>query len=407
MSRILLIWELGGNLGHLGGFIPLAQELRRLGHEPILVLRDLSRFASLAQNAGLPLLQAPVWQGVGRSVPPMNYAEILLGYGFMDANGLSCMVNAWRNLFSLTSPHLLIFDHAPTALLASTGMTIPRALFGTGFCSPPRTFPFPPMRKWLQHSLQQLAESEAQVLAAANIALGRHGVAPLDRLTDLFEVEEDFLGTFRELDHYSQRDRNAHYWGTLYAHGGGSEPVWPPGTGKQVFAYLDKNYGDLETVLQILAASSARVLVYAPGIPQQLAIRHQSANMVFLADAVDFGKLGGQCDVGVCHAGHGTVSALLLEGIPLLLLPGQLEQFLLAMNVQNMGAGLVVNPEEPNNNYAALLERLLTEPCFGQSARNFAAKYAQESQQERVNKIARRCEEIIVRSVSQANARKQ
>ena len=398
MSRILLAWELGGNLGHVGGFIPLAQELRRRGHEPILVLRDLSRVASLAQNAGLPLLQAPVWQGAGKAEQPLNYAEILLGFGFMDADGLSSMVNAWRNLIVLASPQLLIFDHAPTALLASRGLPVSRALFGTGFYSPPRTSPFPPMRRWRQHSLQQLMESEAQVLAAANVALARIGVTPLSRLTDLFEIDEDFLCTFRELDHYPQRDGNARYWGTRYAYGSGRDPMWPPGAGKRVFAYLDKDYGDLAQVLQALAASSARVLVYSPGISPQLALRYQSANMAFLADSVDFEKLCGKCDVGVCHAGHGTTSALLLAGIPLLLLPGQLEQYLLALNVQDMGAGLLVNPEEQNKDYALPLGRLLMEPGFGQSAKNFAAKYAHESQQERVNKIVDRCEEIILQA---------
>ena len=398
MSRILLVWELGGNLGHVGGFIPLAQELRRRGHEPILVLRDLSRVASLAQNTGLPLLQAPVWQGAVRAEQPLNYAEILLGFGFMDAGGLSSMVNAWRNLIILAAPQLLIFDHAPTALLASRGLLVSRALFGTGFYSPPRVSPFPPMRRWRQHSLPQLMASEAQALAAANVALARIGVAPLSRLTDLFEVDEDFLCTFRELDHYPQRDANARYWGTRYAYGNGRAPMWVPGTGKRVFAYLDKNYGDLEPVLQALAASSARVLVYAPGIAAQLALRYSSANMVFLAESVDFEKLGGECDVGVCHVGHGTTSALLLAGIPLLLLPGQLEQYLLALNVQDMGAGLLVNPEEQIKDYATPLRRLLTEPGFGQSAQSFAAKYAHESQQERVNKIADRCEEILLQT---------
>lgn len=403
MSRILLVWELGGNLGHVGGFIPLAQELRRRGHEPILVLRDLSRVSSLVQNAGLPLLQAPVWQGGEKAESPLNYAEILFSFGFMDADGLSNMVNAWRNLIVLAAPQLLIFDHAPTALLASRGLPVSRALFGTGFYSPPRVSPFPPMRRWRQHSLQQLMESEARILAAANIALARIGVAPLNRLVDLFEIDEDFLCTFRELDHYPQRDGNARYWGTRYAYGNGREPMWPPGTGKRVFAYLDKNYGNIEKVLQALAASSARVLVYAPGISAQLAMRHQSANMAFLADSVDFGKLGGQCDVGVCHVGHGTTSALLLAGIPLLLLPGQLEQYLLALNVENMGAGLVVNPEAQDNDYAAPLARLLSEPGFGQGARNFAAKYAHENQQERVNKIVDRCEKMLL----QASAGKQ
>lgn len=404
MSRVLLIWELGGNLGHVGGFIPLAQELRRRGHEPILLLRDLSRVESVAKRAGFPLLQAPIWQGAGRAAPPMSYAEILMGFGYTDADGLTSMVNAWRNLYTLVSPHLLIFDHAPTAMLAARGMPMPRALYGTGFYSPPRLSPFPPMRWWMQHAMQQIEQNEAQVLAAANVALQRHGAMPMDRLARMFEVEEDFLCTLRELDHYPARPGNPRYWGARFAYGEGRAPVWPPGPGKRVFAYLDKSYADLDKVLQMLCAVPAQVLIYVPGIAPDLKARHQSANVAYAADAIDFSALGGQCDAVVCHAGHGTVSALLLAGIPLLLLPGQLEQYLLALNVQNLGAGLLVNPEAQDRDYAAPLARLLAEPGFGQRARDFAAKYAHESQQERISKIADRCEEMLARYAATGQA---
>lgn len=41
MSRILIAWELGADYGHISTFLPIALEMKRRGHEPILVLRDL------------------------------------------------------------------------------------------------------------------------------------------------------------------------------------------------------------------------------------------------------------------------------------------------------------------------------------------------------------------------------
>ena len=148
MSRILLAWELGDNLGHFSGIIPLAYELRKRGHEPILCLRDLSRIASAVKDAEFPLLQAPIWPEASRTSPPLTYAELLLSFGYSEAKGLRNLINAWRNIISLTDPKLIIFDHAPTGLIASRGMGIPRALIGTGFFSPPRVTPFPLMRWW-------------------------------------------------------------------------------------------------------------------------------------------------------------------------------------------------------------------------------------------------------------------
>jgi UDP:flavonoid glycosyltransferase YjiC (YdhE family) len=395
MSRILFAWELGDNLGHVSGFLPLARELRKRGHELILILKDLSHVMAQIHGESFPVLQAPIWQGQTPSAPPSNYAEILLHNGFMEADGLSGLVNGWRNLFTLTKPQLVIFDHAPTALLASRGLSLSRALIGTGFCSPPRVSPFPAMRSWGPHSPQQLADNEAHMLKIANVALARHDAAPLKNLTDLFDVDEDFLCTFPELDHYQQRGGNVRYWGARYSFGNGREPVWSPNGGKRVFAYLDKNFDDLGKVLQTLAGLPVQALVYVPGMPPPLITQYQSKNLVFVASPVDFGKLAGQCDAAICHAGHGTASALLLAGIPLLLLPNHLEQYLNALNIQNMGAGLTINPEAPNKDYATPMRRLLNEPEFGRSAQNFAAKYAGERQQERVIKIADRCDELL------------
>ena len=395
MSRILLTWELGENLGHFSAIIPLAYELRKRGHEPVLCLRDLSRVATLVKGAEFPLLQAPIWSETPSTTPPLTYAEILLSFGFNDAEALRSMFNAWRNLLLLTAPDLMIFDHSPTALLASRELPFPRALIGTGFFSPPRMSPFPPMRWWLQHSHQQIVESEASILSTVNIALIKHGMKPLNQLHEIFDVEEDFLCTYQEFDPYPQRDKNERYWGGKYLVGSGCDPIWYSGNAKRVFVYLDKNYNDLEKVLQTLAESSLRILVYAPSFPQQLVIRYQSENIIFATERINLGKLAGQCDVGICHANHGTTSALLMAGIPLLLLPIQLEHFLTAVNVQKMGAGLVVHPEAPAKDYATPLQRLLNEAEFTSQAQMFAAKYSEVSQQEQIELIADRCEELL------------
>lgn len=395
MSRILLVWELGNNLGHVARFLPLAQELRKRGHEPILVLRDLSHVSSLALSAGLPLLQAPIWQGAVPSGSPATYADILLHYGYAEPDCLSSMVNSWRNLFTLTKPQMVIFDHAPTALLASRGLSMARALIGTGFCSPPRVSPFPTMRSWLPAPAQQLEANEARILTAVNTALKRHGVASLSRLADIFEVDEDFLCTYQELDHYQVRGDNSRYWGAGYSFGEGHEPVWSGAAGKNVFAYLDKNFGDLERLLQTLSVLPAQKQIYAPGIASQLITRYQSANMIFLTSIINFDALKGQCDLTICHAGHGTASAQLLMGIPMLLLPLHLEQYMNAINIEKMGAGICINPEQQKKNYATALNRLLNEKTFPDNAKNFALRYAHQSQQERVIKMADRCEELI------------
>jgi UDP:flavonoid glycosyltransferase YjiC (YdhE family) len=52
-----------------------------------------------------------------------------------------------------------------------------------------------------------------------------------------------------------------------------------------------------------------------------------------------------ECNVVVCHAGHGTVAAALLAGRPLLVIPDLVERFLVARNAVKIGAAKMVNPD--------------------------------------------------------------
>ena len=87
-------------------------------------------------------------------------------------------------------------------------------------------------------------------------------------------------------------------------------------------------------------------------------------------------------------------AGMLVAGIPLLLLPTQLERFLLATRVASMGAGVAVNPEMPVPDSRALIRTLLDETSYRENAQRFAKKYAGFSQDEQQENIVARIEEI-------------
>jgi len=87
----------------------------------------------------------------------------------------------------------------------------------------------------------------------------------------------------------------------------------------------------------------------------------------------------------------------LLAGIPLLLLPTQLEQLLAAKRVVTLGMGLLADAEQKKKpDYRELLKRLLSESGFLDAARAFAAKYAKFNQTAQVNAMAARIEKILL-----------
>ena len=202
MATILYAWELGADYGHVNRFLPLAERLCERGHQVVLAVKALSRIETLSGTGAFDVVQAPVWlpQIIGLPEPQVCYADILLRSGYLHRDGLLGLVKGWRNLHTLIKPQLLIADHAPTALLASHGLGVPRVLYGSGFFSPPRTTPLPSMRPWQQVPAQRLVDSERAALLMINQVLTDFDLQGLDNLAQLFDVDEDFLMSPEEFD---------------------------------------------------------------------------------------------------------------------------------------------------------------------------------------------------------------
>jgi UDP:flavonoid glycosyltransferase YjiC (YdhE family) len=77
------------------------------------------------------------------------------------------------------------------------------------------------------------------------------------------------------------------------------------------------------------------------------------------------------------------------------MLPGHLEQFMLARRVEEMGAGRLVNPEQPPGDLRAALADLIDNPVWRGNARAFAAKYAAFDQQAVTGNLVRRIAEML------------
>lgn len=392
MSRILLVWELGGDYGHIGHLLPLALELRARGHEVALVLRDLAHAENLLQPHGLRAYQAPLWQAeVGGLPPPLNYTEMLLRFGFYSADLLSAMARAWRNLFELLQPDLLVFDHSPTALLASRGLGIPRLMLGNGFFSPPREAPLPPFAWWSREvPAARLADSEQRVTAVANGVLDRLAAPRLGCVADLFEVEADCIAAFPELDHYPARPAAA-YVGPLFSLRAAAPAQWPAGPGPRVFAYLKPAHRAFEPMLAALGALDAPVLVHAPGVSARTMKTHQSATLSFSVAPVDMEAARAGCELAVCHAGIGTCAAMLLAGRPMLLLPAHTEQEMMARRIEALGAAVVLHVDQALGDSRRLLRRLAGEGALARQAAAFAARHAGYRQEETLREISGRC----------------
>jgi hypothetical protein len=252
---------------------PLAAELVARGHEVYLAAGDLTRsidvfgdlfdgspplpLRALRERAGVRgevrLLAAP-WKTRRNKTTDTIYtfADLLLNIGFGDGNALVAHLAAWRTMFDLVQPDVLVCDHSPTALLAAKTMTRSRravsseppaepgaarqagdfavATVGTGFFTPPDESPLRLLRPASPEQTADARQRESKLLDIMNsvlpplapccpelaVASGRgagsgtrrgEGKGLLDRVTQLYHDgrTRHFLLTFPELDHFPDR----------------------------------------------------------------------------------------------------------------------------------------------------------------------------------------------------------
>ncbi len=398
MKRIVFVWEFGGGLGHIQYDLPLAKVLKERGHEVICIMKHVIDTGKIFGDHEIKIIQAPLWQVTVKQLPTSySYPETLFNLGYLVRGGLLSMVKAWQNLLDPIKPDLIVADHAPTALIATHDSNCKRVLYGTGFFSPPRKNPMPSVIPWVKAPDGLIEHSEKKALQTINNVLEELGSPLLQQLYNLFEVDEDFLATFQELDHYQDREP-ARYWGPVLSHAGGESPKWPETAySKKIFCYIKPGYPHFEELLNGLQRVEASVIVYAPEVVEEIIRKHQTGNLLFYKKPVDMQKVCKETDMLVCHAGHGTVAFTLLYGKPMLLLPehGQIDQILTARNVIRIKAGLMLNTREKTRDFKGLIQKVLTKPQFTENARKFARKYEDFDRESQIVKIAERCEELM------------
>ncbi|HEY1773095.1 MAG TPA: glycosyltransferase [Gammaproteobacteria bacterium] len=397
MAHIVMCWELGGDLGHVARMKPLAEALHRKGHRVSFILRECLPAERLLDPEHFRWFQAPYQSEAvpGARIPTRNMAEVMYNTGFHASRNLAGRVHAWRALFALLDPDLLVFDHSPTALLAACGLKIPRVILGTGFGIPPAVSPFPAFDAGDTSS--DLTESEVQITATVNGVLESMGEAPIARLADIYTAEAKVFFTFQELDHYPTRNAGD-YWGPT-RQDAGIPTAWPDGVGKRVFAYL-KPFDTLPALLKTLQESGCPTLIYLSKGAE--ATRRQfrgASNLAFSERPVDLNLAVAKSDLVICHSGHGTISAALLAGKPLLLLPLNMEQRMLSARVIQAGAGLAAPAMAPEG-MQQKFQRLIAEPAFTQAARVFAERYASLKVETIPERFAALAERLIASEVS-------
>ena len=371
-GKVLLAWELGSGTGHVRNLDAVGEALRLRGVNPVYVLRTLQSVACMASAQSCRIYQAPVLVERHASYPGIaaSYAELLERVGYTDTDFVSGQLMAWRSIIEAERPDCVIVDHAPGALLVAGRLGIRSVAIGTGFTIPPRDKPIPALADEVPRD--RLVAVEDRVLRTVNQSLSAAGYRGIDSVAEILATDADYILSFPELDHYTQRS-GGHYLGPIETAAHAARPEWPAAGSKRVFVYYHHSYPLFDWLHGQLVRSGLSCLWVAPGISLQDAQRLSSASVRVIAHPLDLGTIAREATMTICHGGHGVCAELLREGQRLLILPHYFEQAVLARSLSQQG--LAVTPAAGKNELTDLIDRTLTSAQLVENIRKFVHRY--------------------------------
>ena len=391
MKRVVFCWELGGNYGHITGFVDLARELKLRGCEVLFVLRDL-QYASVLQR-DFHCVQAPLPNLLPVHRTAYNYSGILAAIGYLQPQVLAGYTGEWRQLFLDLQADLVIADHAPTAVLAARSAKLPVALIGTGFVIPPVVDgQFPSFQSQYKEPDAQL---DNKLLATINRVLSDLGGDELKALGDMFVNTSSFLCTLPELDHYGVRPETD-YWGPLFSAGQGIPPSWPAVEGERTFAYLTPKLTNLPQVVSALAHLPGSKLLHIPGVSELQRQAWSTSSLSIESEPVNMRQVLAAVDLVVSQGGMGMSAQCVLAGARHVILPTQMEQNLLARRLSEMGLAYAIDSTASEESCLSLFKQALSCPTLAANSRKLAQRYQGFSQAEQVVAMADEMMELLL-----------
>jgi len=366
---------MGFGLGHILPIKHYCEILQQ--HELFAAVQNLQHAHQLVETLDVKLLQAPHFQGntANPVSSPRCYAHLLHNSGFSTANSLSALMHAWRTLFQLVQPDIVIFDHSPSALLAARAFNFKKVVMGSGFLCPPQTYP---MAVFLSEQLRQVDVEtfkvfETELVVRINTVLQSFGYSQILQLSDIYKtVDASLLTAYPELDHFPSRSFEQ-YVGvppTLP----GKKPNWPDVKGKKIFVYSHM-FPQIQTLFYELRQSEASVIFCSSSIDQALLSQFECDNIHFESDPLDLQLVAKECAFAVTNGNFNSASQLALLGIPQLTIPLQMDQLIFSKTLFKSSLASIADPGKPESISKHFREMLLYSDTVRPQVEAFAAKY--------------------------------
>lgn len=323
MTRVLIAWELGSGLGHVGRLSPIVNALRRSGCTVTVAARDPALAARMWGDV-VPVVVAPPWTFRQTGQPSGSLADVLLNGGFGDPAVVTPKLKAWRALMDEVRPDLVVGDFSPAATVAARG-SVPVVTLGSGYSVPPAG-PLTPYQA-SPSEVDTTRHREAMVLDGLNRGVRRLGLSPVDHLSQALRGDSAQVLTWRPLDPYAAVRSAA----TLTPYTLTELPTYRRFTDRpehSLFVYLPQTHPQLPAILEAIGTAGLRGLAYLRGSSLP---RRTPPGLTMLNQPADMAEVLPHTRILVHAGGLGLAHAGLASGVVQILFPTCQEQRLTAL----------------------------------------------------------------------------
>lgn len=356
MSRFAFVtWDGGGTLGPA---LAIARELQRRGHHTAFLgqvtQRPAIEAAGHAFTGYLPRLQ--------QAGPPATAAE----------RQRMLMAGTWLNT-NLADDLLAMLAHDPADVVVIDCMLVGVLASSATFSAPAAV-----LVPGLYHSVLPLRD---EMLAAGARLFAQAGLPVPDIAAMKWENKDLVLvASLHELDGVAADPApNVRYVGPAFTWPSvppGWDPPWPPdGKRPLILVSLSTMPGQttpalLQGILDALASLPAHVVMTTSTVPPGSIVPPANATVTAW---LPHQAILPHVSLMITHGGHGSVTAALAHGVPLVCIPGVgADQPVIARRIETLGAGLTVSPQALPTELRHVAGHVLTTRSYRQAARRLA-----------------------------------
>ncbi|QPI73404.1 glycosyltransferase [Sphingobium sp. Cam5-1] len=321
-------------------------------------------FRAELDDGRLSIVQAPIFLHRSPSIGKISsLAEILAQIGFADPQLLGPVVRAWERLIGKVQPSVILSDAAPSLNIAASGR-LPVIVIGNGWTVPPDRAELPPLLATGDASQIKLAS--AHILDAVERVAKRNIV----HFPALLRGVANYICTLKMLDPYNFCRDEALHW---------SPEIEPPSkdavpSRDMVLIYLPMKHPAIQPLIKVAHAVPMQQYAYFGG-----ARYPETGNLQVSPTPIDFRAEVPGCRLIVHHGGLGTALQALVQGVPQIICPADLEKSLIATAISASGAGAVLTFPISSQNVATAIQRALACPSQPPSLSELVTRSPQET----------------------------